>query len=848
MKRSIFIIILLAIVMLCACTDRLFEDGANTMIVGDSALCRLGLSVGEFEVVGSGDTRATDEEKKATPAEKQIDNIWVFQYDAEGNQILKPKYYESAKCQNEDGSWNVALYVKASTIYVVTNISDSTWAASDGDFDQIDKLKAKSIPSPYPIQVGKGDGLVEADSVLIPMSGSLDVIEGDFASDITVNVVRMYAKLIIKAQMLADMALTAMEVNNIPYTSRIESRSDDPYQTEAASYTSVDFITRAYNTTKDSKTLTASGDSLTQDYVIYVPENIQGVNKNLADDGQTLKGRDYSYDDGCPTQALAVTYRLDIKKDKSDAIVKSTALMFPGANNTNNFNVNRNYVYKVMANFSDKSYFFPTPSSNCFVVEPGKTLTFWPYDRVETGGGYEFRNYLDPTVESKRIAGLKIIWQDYDVIGDNSKYDLVKVSSDGSGYTEYKDIIENYTIDVKTKNEGNALIAAYNSAGDIIWSWHIWVTSLNPDNVGNASRYTTWAWDNSGIKTTEARVPGYQVMPCNLGALAFKPDGSDVRNDYADGGGKLDFSTFKTFGLLYQWGRKDPFPAIKKYKADGNYAFNYNTGNGGETDANIKVYDNSNKLIKMTTNGKVASNNKELFYSVYTNNTDSIEQSNEGGIKYATAHPTAFIAANSSTGSNSKSAYINDGDWLPGHDDRLWGATSKDGATYFEVSQYENGERQNVPRRIYNIYGEKSIFDPCPTGWRVPPGDLWLGFSCTGQNVEDDGDTNLARDMNTTDKTDDIHKNRGYNLYLNGWHNGQTAFFPLQTARVASGQPYWGVYCGNYHNATTDDDNKVNILHLHLNWQRYQCNTFERQRLYFVKAVAGPIRCVRDKK
>lgn len=68
-----------------------------------------------------------------------------------------------------------------------------------------------------------------------------------------------------------------------------------------------------------------------------------------------------------------------------------------------------------------------------------------------------------------------------------------------------------------------------------------------------------------------------------------------------------------------------------------------------------------------------------------------------------------------------------------------------------------------------------------------------------------------------------------------------------------------GGVCGNYHNATTDDplDNmktsdgssidRVNILHLHSDGG-VKVNTFEDQLLYYVKAVGGPVRCVRDHK
>ncbi len=71
-----------------------------------------------------------------------------------------------------------------------------------------------------------------------------------------------------------------------------------------------------------------------------------------------------------------------------------------------------------------------------------------------------------------------------------------------------------------SSNEGNALIAAKDSADNIIWSWHIWATD-KPQDYPNHD--------------------GYLTIDRNLGATSANyQDGED------------------TYGLYYQWGRKDP--------------------------------------------------------------------------------------------------------------------------------------------------------------------------------------------------------------------------------------------------------------------------------------------------
>lgn len=78
--------------------------------------------------------------------------------------------------------------------------------------------------------------------------------------------------------------------------------------------------------------------------------------------------------------------------------------------------------------------------------------------------------------------------------------------------------------DYRLISRGNVKIAAYDKAGKIVWSWHIWVTD-KPQNQGYSN--------------------GYVALDRNLGA---------VTNDH---------NTFQAnhsawAGLYYQWGRKDP--------------------------------------------------------------------------------------------------------------------------------------------------------------------------------------------------------------------------------------------------------------------------------------------------
>ena len=93
--------------------------------------------------------------------------------------------------------------------------------------------------------------------------------------------------------------------------------------------------------------------------------------------------------------------------------------------------------------------------------------------------------------------------------------------------------------------EGNVLIG-WNKNNVPAWSWHIWSTSYDPEED-----YVTYFVDRSSSKF-------YHVMLHSLGANGSAPEGSVGR-----------------YGLLYQWGRKDPFIGAKAVSG-GEHAETYN--------------------------------------------------------------------------------------------------------------------------------------------------------------------------------------------------------------------------------------------------------------------------------
>lgn len=166
---------------------------------------------------------------------------------------------------------------------------------------------------------------------------------------------------------------------------------------------------------------------------------------------------------------------------------------------------------------------------------------------------------------------------------------------------------------------GNALIVAKGAEENIVWSWHIWLTEPPVDQVYN---------NDAGI-----------MMDRNLGALSAQK-GDPAAN-----------------GLLYQWGRKDPFM--------GSATLSSGTGN------------------------TFAKSTMEWPEPVVSDET-------VGTIEYSVENPATFILSNA----ESK-------DWL------------------------NSGEVTDVPL----WHSEKTVYDPCPPGYRVPDGGddgVWAKALGTG--------------------------------------------------------------------------------------------------------------------
>jgi hypothetical protein len=264
---------------------------------------------------------------------------------------------------------------------------------------------------------------------------------------------------------------------------------------------------------------------------------------------------------------------------------------------------------------------------------------------IHTAGDYSFKTRLVDNTPVNNIAKVDWLWTTASSLVSNIKYNEGTVTFTASG------------------EEGNALLAAFDAENNIVWSWHIWVTD-KPE---------VFDYQNNGIPQSGGLTDGYYCMDRNLGATD-----ATALGDY------------ETFGLYYQWGRKDPFIGDKQEERTRDQE------NGGWKDI-VKPFGNSGTLTICNTAYAQAK-----WVSTPTS-------SEIGTIAYATANPMTFLYSGTGNVAN----------WL-----NVKGLSKEE----------KNAICYDPDKSLWRPF-QKSNYDPCPVGYQVPRKAMWVALSSNNSVV-----------------------------------------------------------------------------------------------------------------
>ena len=325
------------------------------------------------------------------------------------------------------------------------------------------------------------------------------------------------------------------------------------------------------------------------------------------------------------------------------------------------------------------------------------------------------------------------------------------------------------------KTAANAVIAATDASGNIIWSWHLWCPGFTID---------------------EKPVIDGTIMDVNLGVTS---------NNFKQ--------SVEAYGLLYQWGRKDPFP--------GSPIRN----NGDIYTKNIPVYDINGNEVEIEHTSMYDSTNNTLAFSI--------------------ANPSTCISNNAQIKKTK--------DWLRPQESNgaLWGNPNG----YIKP---EEGEQSPE--------GSKTFYDPCPVGWRVPPTRVFKHFTESGGYSWATGETEgvlTFYDLGGEAYFAAVDMNQDGNInlldYVDGWwfythpEKKDYSYFPATTRYDGSYAMFmgsmvglWGNYWYNSPSDPNDAAGRSKALSFSIMNYSHEYEITASPASNGSRADAYPIRCMKE--
>lgn len=618
MKKIVWILLIAGV--LCACNR---NDRSN---LAGEGLTTFQLDPGSFDM---------KETKLTMVQENTLSNVAVLQFNAVGD-FVKYQYVGGAVVNNK-----LALNLtsgSSQTVVFVANVADAAFKTFSGN---LAAFRAQTLAVANEAALTAGNTLV--------MYGEY---RGNIAAGQTPAAVvmkRAVAKIELSywvdipdaADKHIDFTLKSIQLRNVP---KVMSYADPAAVYPATTVAFGDYPAEAVATTP---TADAKGTK-----VWYVTENKRGTGtaeiaslktaSALASGGEKATYLEMVGDYTKDGQKVGLTYKL-----------------YLGADPIKDYNLKRNTIYKIEvvikgANVVDMRISLTSGGgsmgvdddplengggdasiggdnvANCYMLNPdAKDVDLQiPVRRANeiyqdricdrygllSVNGYYQKDSIPAAAVTGREWVAEVLWQDNSAAMVNITNGTIRTRTD---YIKLR----------PTGVAGNCVIGLRRSSDKaIVWSWHLWITGYEPTTdyagdleVGEVHQYTGWMKDNNKF-----------IMDRNLGAAEseFGPD---------------------SWGLLYQWGRKDPFAGASRtwYVPNGSGGFKA----AAETDV-------------MKTAAGAGVNN----------------------IYKGVGNVTAF--------------YVNGagGDWTS-RNDLLW----QDGV--------------------------KTLFDPCPVGWRVPRSAVWQNVS-----------------------------------------------------------------------------------------------------------------------
>ena len=648
----------------------------------------------------------------STDVPDQLYNLEIRQYDADGNHLTGKDYgtvdigkslevtlQEADDCQLvlvARGSGPAVSALETKTLEAVQSM-----IVNSSVINAIDPSQANSMNAmPY---------VLHLEHVKVATVNGVPVIQSpDGSYDMRLMLKRLATRLTVTWDYkVAGYKLKQLLIQSVPMNYAIVDKpeSDGTFPSIVSQFTTLEVPV-------------ADADAAHGSYSCWVPANVRGESAAATTETQRTKAN----------APVGSTFFNFVAVNDVDTKKKLDYRVYIGSGASTDFNMYRNKDYAYTVNFahvgiptSDNrvTYIDPIPASenndnfvptaNSFMVEPGGAFCFDPFAYQQQGATITNTTLKSWCNSTSGIKSVRVLWQTRENgdVGDpvlgivNSATDHINIvdikNADGTVFTGPAYDINQCRIYCRVASNttgGNGAIVAYdgeNGNGNILWSWHLWVTDYAPEHTGNVQvlspvnkRKLRFIYGNSDV---------LPVMDRNLGAMVGYVDMAPT--SYRD--------MSKANGLHYQWGRKDPFPS-------------------SYTEKEIEMIDNKNS----STPPEGMQNRYGADGIAYVVNDGKMDLTNLRGV---CQNPTVFyakrgqIAGGITTGIGPE--------WTTEMGSAVWGDT-------------------------------KTVWDPCPAGWRVASRTDMGAIVRSGKNVSNDATKS---------------KDGGYLVYYEASGSGHTSYF-----------------------------------------------------------------------
>ena len=558
---------LLAMVAVCGSCQPEEEDIGNTG-VGEVLPATIRLEVRGEELMNIA-TRDINE--------SVVSNLHILVYNSSG-ELIGQKY--------QTGSSTVTVNTRSATgctIYAIANTGKAD-LFNGYAIHKESYLKSMVYSLTNWDDLGKGTNLLMTGSMK-----SVNIRAGAQTLSTRLALTRMVARveLKIKVKESSGITITDYSVKNIPACSYYVARaSGDAAQAATAAHW------------KESGVIATSG-ATSVNKTFYMFENRRGTKSISAQKDKTTAN--------APAKATYVVVH---------GLVGSIAVtwtVYLGENNTSDFNIKRNsnYTYnitlndvaatdtRVVVDFTGTEDLSSAGTANCYLAK--KVNTWYKFKATVRGNGATTAALISPTGSALAAnaaispASAELVWE------TNGHGKIIQGVILKDGYVYFK---------TGPTTEGNAVIAVKDRSGNVLWSWHIWKTHFSLAEMPTQTYKTNPRSGMNGLIYSDV-LPAKRtlvMMKCDLGAASNAATNND--------------EVVKTFGLYYQFGRKDPFPTAKNRER--------RIDNNSET---VDVFDrDGNKLNAATLRGE----NYQIMNHFISSSVQPI-------ISYSIKQPLTFI-------------------------------------------------------------------------------------------------------------------------------------------------------------------------------------------------------------